>query len=90
MHIVLDGEIVLDFDGLSSTIRECFHAYGVHSVTIQPEVQSFQRVSSGHSTGKSTGREASDPEAKGKRRMSPEEQCKVGCGNLCLDLTCCQ
>ncbi|KAK5806569.1 hypothetical protein VI817_000827 [Penicillium citrinum] len=92
VHIVLDGEIVLNFDGLSSTIRECFHAYGVHSVTIQPEVQSFQKVSSGDSTGKSTGREASDPEAKGKRRMSPEElqQCNVGCGNLCLDLTCCQ
>lgn len=92
VHIVLDGEIVLNFNGLSSTIRECFHAYGVHSVTIQPEVQSFQKVSSGDSTGKSTGREASDPEAKGKRRMSPEElqQCNVGCGNLCLDLTCCQ
>ncbi|OQE31499.1 hypothetical protein PENSTE_c001G01595 [Penicillium steckii] len=92
VHIVIDGEVVLDFDGLSSTIRECFHAYGVHSVTIQPEVQSFQRVSSGESTGKSTAREPRGHESKGKRRMSPEElqQCKVGCGNLCLDLTCCQ
>ncbi|EPS28802.1 hypothetical protein PDE_03748 [Penicillium oxalicum 114-2] len=47
-HIVLDGHAVVDFDNLAVTIRECFHAYGIHSVTLQPEIHmaSRRRVSS--------------------------------------------
>ncbi|KAJ5098360.1 cation efflux protein [Penicillium argentinense] len=73
VHIVLDGDVVLDFESLSKTTRECFHAYGIHSVTIQPEVQSFQKI---RSEGPSEGgwmRGTKRPETNGKRRMNPEE-----------------
>lgn len=34
-----------EFMGQASTIRECLHAYGIHSVTLQPELR--RRVSLG-------------------------------------------
>ncbi|EGX88673.1 metal ion resistance protein/transporter (Zrc1), putative [Cordyceps militaris CM01] len=38
-HLVLDesGDQA-DFDALAKTAMECFHAYGIHSVTLQPEI----------------------------------------------------
>ncbi|KAJ5368475.1 cation efflux protein [Penicillium cataractarum] len=94
-HVVLDGDIILDFDSLAKTIRECFHAYGIHSVTLQPEIHTSRQVStagqSTHSSGVDTG--IGEGESSAKRRQSLERainQCKTGCGSLCLDLTCCR
>ncbi|OKO95528.1 Cobalt uptake protein COT1 [Penicillium subrubescens] len=58
-HVVLDGDIISDFDSLAKTIRECFHAYGIHSVTLQPEIHTSRQVSTvgqaTHSSGVDTG-----------------------------------
>lgn len=83
VHITLDREAVLDFDGLLKTVWECFDTYSVHSVTIQSEVQT---------SGKSIARETRHAQGVGKRQPSPEElrQCKVSHGNLRVGLTCCQ
>ncbi|KAJ5980572.1 cation efflux protein [Penicillium waksmanii] len=92
VNIILDEEVVFDFDGLSKASRKCFHAYGVHSVTIEPEGQSFQKIHSEDLTGKSIARETMHAQGVGKRQLSFEErqQCKVSRGNLRMDFTCCQ
>ncbi|KAG5930218.1 hypothetical protein E4U42_002620 [Claviceps africana] len=36
-HIVVDDRIVNNFAETASVITECLHAYGIHSVTLQPE-----------------------------------------------------
>ncbi|CEJ59281.1 hypothetical protein PMG11_07912 [Penicillium brasilianum] len=94
-HVVIDGDIILDFDSLAKTIRECFHAYGIHSVTLQPEIHTSRQVSttgqSTHSSGVEIG--IGEGESSSKRRQSLERainQCQTGCGSLCLDLTCCR
>lgn len=37
-HIVLSDKVDIDFKVMIKTINECFHAYGIHSVTLQPEL----------------------------------------------------
>ncbi|KAK4081724.1 uncharacterized protein Triagg1_2465 [Trichoderma aggressivum f. europaeum] len=37
-HVVVDGRTVRSFADTAKTIMECFHAYGIHSATLQPEV----------------------------------------------------
>jgi solute carrier family 30 (zinc transporter), member 1 len=37
-HIVVDNDSLTNFQVQAKTILECLHAYGVHSVTIQPEL----------------------------------------------------
>ncbi|GES58037.1 metal ion resistance protein/transporter [Aspergillus terreus] len=36
-HLVLENDDDLEFHKLAKTVNECFHAYGIHSVTLQPE-----------------------------------------------------
>ncbi|KAJ5215874.1 cation efflux protein [Penicillium cinerascens] len=81
-HVVLDDDNTLDFDNLAKTIRECFHAYGIHSLTLQPEILA-QRVTTRTDTEDRGG-------ARRRTRQSSEEQCKFACGSLCQGLACCQ
>lgn len=81
-HVVLDDDITLDFDGLAKTIRECFHAYGIHSLTLQPEIPA-QRIATETDTENRGG-------ARRRTRQSSQEQCKFACGSLCQGLACCQ
>jgi zinc transporter 1 len=37
-HIVVSDPDVADFMVKAKTIRECLHAYGIHSATLQPEL----------------------------------------------------
>jgi zinc transporter 1 len=63
-------------------------------VTLQPEIHTSRQVStgqSGHSSAVDTG--VGEGERAAKRRVSLERainECKTGCGSLCLDLTCCR
>ncbi|KAJ5133475.1 cation efflux protein [Penicillium atrosanguineum] len=77
-HVVLDNDAMLDFDGLAKTIRECFHAYGIHSLTLQPEIPA-KRISGADIQGG----------ARRRKRQSSEE-CEFVCGSLCQGLACCQ
>ncbi|KAJ6044677.1 hypothetical protein N7499_007179 [Penicillium canescens] len=38
VHIVVSENSVEDFMHIARVINECFHAYGIHSVTLQPEL----------------------------------------------------
>lgn len=79
-----------DFEGLAQTIRECFHAYGIHSITLQPEPY-IRHENKDSVTAESTGVEVSQ-QGEAKKRQTLESAlntCKSGCGSFCLEFTCC-
>jgi solute carrier family 30 (zinc transporter), member 1 len=50
-HVVVGADTsVEEFQSVAKTINECLHAYGVHSVTLQPEVQLRRRPIAGMSS----------------------------------------
>ncbi len=71
---------VSDFLKLSKTINECFHAYGIHSTTLQPEIARPEVIAVGRATVEAE-------ELSSQTEMS--EKCQVICGTLCEELTCC-
>ena len=38
VHVVVSDASVADFLKTAKIINECFHAYGIHSATLQPEI----------------------------------------------------
>lgn len=81
-----------DFESLAKTIRECFHEYGIHSITLQPEASTRQEDSNLTAAG-STGVDLQKNAEGGKKRTSvesPSGRCASGCGSFCLELTCCR
>lgn len=38
VHVVVSEDSVEDFMKTARVINECFHAYGIHSITLQPEL----------------------------------------------------
>ena len=38
VHVVVSDDSVEDFMKIARVINECFHAYGIHSITLQPEL----------------------------------------------------
>ncbi|KAJ5286706.1 cation efflux protein [Penicillium angulare] len=92
-HIVLDSDVLPDFENIAKTIRECLHEYGIHSITLQPEAY-IQRQSSNSDSVEGTGANVSDESGNGATRQTSLDdslnQCKAGCGSLCLEQTCCQ
>jgi zinc transporter 1 len=84
-HIVVSDETMANFMGLANTINECFHAYGVHSATLQPELLPLiQRASE-------VQPQVGDQGPQGLRRRNVDDvSCMLGCrAALCEDLTCC-
>ncbi|KAH8680529.1 cation efflux system protein czcD [Xylariales sp. PMI_506] len=50
-HIVVASDNMSDFMECAATIKECFHAYGIHSITLQPEIASPRsQISNAHAT----------------------------------------
>ncbi|KAJ5143016.1 uncharacterized protein N7515_001803 [Penicillium bovifimosum] len=39
VHVVVSENSVEDFMKTARVIKECFHAYGIHSITLQPELE---------------------------------------------------
>lgn len=37
VHLAVSDELIADFMDTAKIINECFHAYGIHSTTLQPE-----------------------------------------------------
>ncbi|KAL1606276.1 hypothetical protein SLS60_003678 [Paraconiothyrium brasiliense] len=72
-HIVVRDTEVREFLGRAKIISECLHAYGIHSVTLQPELADGSDVD--------TEGEIQETEGAGK--------CKLTCGTLCEPLKCC-
>ncbi|KAK5451495.1 hypothetical protein LTS15_008260 [Exophiala xenobiotica] len=84
-HIVVSDETMANFMGLANTINECFHAYGVHSATLQPEL--LPLIPSASEVQPQVGDQAS----RGLRRRNVDNvSCMLGCrAALCEDLMCC-
>ena len=71
------------FMSLANTINECLHAYGIHSVTLQPELHPADAPKLGST---SDGSE----EGELRRRAMANTACKIGCdASQCEEETCC-
>ena len=51
VHVVVSDPSVANFLRTARTINECFHAYGIHSATLQPEVVSEFSLDAVHPHG---------------------------------------
>ncbi|TGJ80372.1 hypothetical protein E0Z10_g8391 [Xylaria hypoxylon] len=102
-HVVVSNNEVTDFMDQAKTVKECLHAYGIHSATLQPELASPiptpTQNSSIHGDGNSTrsrntarsvnGGDSTPTAASLRRRRTDGLGCQIVCGNLCESLTCC-
>ncbi|KAJ4338484.1 hypothetical protein N0V95_008053 [Ascochyta clinopodiicola] len=79
-HVVVSDPDVESFMGKAKVISECLHAYGIHSVTLQPELPA-QRGSDDEATEVGS--------AMTTARLS-SEKCGVPCGSVCEELKCCK
>jgi zinc transporter 1 len=83
-HLVLENDDDLEFHKLAKTVNECFHAYGIHSVTLQPESRT------GDKKDTSVTRVVSQGLEEGADGQGTTERCQLLCGNVCTDLSCCE
>ncbi|KAH8197997.1 hypothetical protein TruAng_007822 [Truncatella angustata] len=103
-HVVVSENNISSFMENAKTIKECLHAYGIHSATLQPELtQSRPPTSYTESTAPPAVETTSEPIAPRtsqdltasisgsslRRRRVDETACQMGCGSLCKNLTCC-
>ncbi|KAH2463990.1 hypothetical protein KXW63_007281 [Aspergillus fumigatus] len=97
VHLAVSDELIADFMETAKIINECFHAYGIHSTTLQPEhvrpIPSDTRSIQGQETagfivdGGVKKRHVIDPNS----GASPEtlSTCLISCGSTCEWYTCC-
>ncbi|KAI0150362.1 cation efflux protein [Xylariaceae sp. FL1272] len=103
-HVVVSNKDMTEFMEQARTVQECLHAYGIHSATLQPELasarQSMSEINSPNgSTAVATETEASSANGSAnmrvaavaplRRRRTDASACRIACGNLCENLTCC-
>ncbi|KAI1133710.1 cation efflux protein [Nemania abortiva] len=100
-HVVVSNNEMADFMDQAKTVKECLHAYGIHSATLQPELASPvltrnpSTTGDGNSTrGESTTRNSpsagpASAAASLRRRRTDGSGCQIVCGNICESLTCC-
>lgn len=80
-HIVTQDRSLEGFMRQAQLIGECLHAYGIHSVTLQPELIDH---------GEAVDAEESSEQIQGMRlRSDMTPSCRIKCGDRCEDLTCC-
>lgn len=79
-HVVVSDRDVEIFMRKAKVISECLHAYGIHSVTLQPELP-VQRVTDDEATEVGSAVTTARPSL---------EKCGVPCGSLCEELKCCK
>ena len=72
-HVTIADPSLELFQQQAKTINECLHAYGVHSVTLQPEP---------------AGEDILWTTTNGLRRRDTA-MCQMSCGSSCEELTCC-
>ncbi|KAF3910366.1 hypothetical protein ABW20_dc0100665 [Dactylellina cionopaga] len=83
-HVVVSSRVLENFVELAKVLNECFHAYGIHSATLQPEL-----AEDGTEESTDNGSVTSLP---GLRRRQPSSRsvCRITCGTTtCEALTCC-
>ncbi|KAL7789078.1 cation efflux protein [Trichoderma ceciliae] len=85
-HVVVDGRTVKSFTDKAKIIMECLHAYGIHSATLQPEVQPTLGEPEAQSTSVSLSSDAGVPT---ERRRENGSNCQILCGTRCGGMRCC-
>ncbi|KAK4156518.1 hypothetical protein C8A00DRAFT_30589 [Chaetomidium leptoderma] len=88
-HVVVSDPDVATFMAKAKTIRECLHAYGIHSTTLQPELFRPPLVPS-LSPAPSSLREMRVVTNLNNNNGSTERPCQILCGKgMCDHLMCC-
>jgi len=78
VHIVTSEKTLSSFADIARIINECFHAYGIHSVTLQPEIA----ITIGEPEG--------DTQSLLRQRSTKTSAiCQNTCGTICEPLMCC-
>ncbi|KAK7998569.1 cation efflux system protein czcD [Apiospora marii] len=89
---VPEDTTVESFMGLARTVSECLHAYGIHSVTLQPELPPPGSVYDAGSIELTAQTATADPSgvAGAARRRAVPPSCRLTCGKTkCANLGCC-
>lgn len=74
VHVSMSDQKISDFVDIAKIMSDCFHSYGIHSATVQPEL----------------GQTATTAVATGFENRGPWLQsCQVKCRISCEALTCC-
>lgn len=77
VHVAISNETVSDFVQIAKTMNDCFHSYGIHSATVQPELGSALAPANAASATSVDGQDGWS------------QLCQVKCGASCEVLTCC-
>lgn len=80
-HVVVSDPDMESFMQKAKVITECLHAYGVHSVTLQPELYRPRMSGDEEATEVGSALTAED---------SGVEKCGVPCGTVCGEFKCCK
>ncbi|KAF8855083.1 zinc transporter 1 [Acephala macrosclerotiorum] len=80
-HVLTSDDSLSNFMAQAKLINECLHAYGIHSTTLQPELVTPDTSPAVKALQSMRSRIASQG-GKGKK-------CKISCGTICEELTCC-
>lgn len=80
-HVVVSDPNVESFMKKAKVITECLHAYGIHSVTLQPELPRPRTV---------VDDEATEVASSVATARNSSEKCGVPCGTVCEELKCCK
>ncbi|KAL3460513.1 cation efflux protein [Aspergillus heterothallicus] len=80
VHVATADHSVSEFSKLVTTIQECFHAYGIHSATVQPEISGLVNRNTGEHLHEIDGIAVQDKD---------DGQCRSKCSAVCKELSCC-
>jgi zinc transporter 1 len=82
-HIVVSDPDIASFMRKAKTFRECLHAYGIHSATLQPELPGGSEQESEIELGTSA---VTSPTSTARPSI---EKCGLPCAVVCEELKCC-
>ncbi|KAL2838357.1 cation efflux protein [Aspergillus pseudoustus] len=81
VHVAIVDHSVSEFSKLVAAVQECFHAYGIHSATVQPEVAGpLNSITSGQTQGVINGSLVQEKDY---------DRCRLKCSAVCKELACC-
>jgi zinc transporter 1 len=86
-HVVVSEESLSTFMEKAQTVSECLHAYGIHSATLQPELEARPEEQADAADG--TGAETKSIAGSLRQRAQGVAKCGLTCGSLCEPLMCC-
>jgi zinc transporter 1 len=97
VHLAVSDELIADFMDKAKIINECFHAYGIHSTTLQPEQVRPVPRDSRSIQGRETAKVIVDGGVKKRHVVDLNSGCSsetlstclINCGSTCEGYTCC-